>query len=277
MKAVYYIVDIDRRKLERTSAPMKKARTQHSAFEGFVVFILKAVITFTAVFLAMWLAGMIIINGRFNSNRSYSTEKSLTTSMDVHKLSVTVTPAPQPTITSAPEPSPIVTPEPEPTPILATGGEFVVCNALLASGCSEEIQWAAWQVCTVEYPDLVNYSTLLAQLYHESRWNPTAISTTNDYGVAQINIVNLQSLANRLGCTIDEVKFEPLWNIRAAMLVWSDNINNYSPTNLAGYLMRYNMGPGGASQHIANGTVSEYARCIIDEDIPMVRGLLDQG
>lgn len=280
MKTEFYIIDIDKRILEGGKSSRKSKQEEEWLTPGKVVLGVLFPFILLAVF---WCTEMVANIPSILHTMHRQQEISLATTinreneMKYHQTANSYTTEPTVGVqepTTAPTEAPVETVAP--THELASG-EFVVCQALVDVGCSEYIQRCAWEVTQYEYPGLVNYSLFLAQMYHESHWNPSAISSTDDYGIAQINICNLSNIANRLGCTVDEVKFDVRWNMRAAMEIWSDNINNYDRTNLAGYLMRYNMGPGGAAQCISSGTTTRYASGIINEDLPWIEGLLKEG
>lgn len=93
----------------------------------------------------------------------------------------------------------------------------------------------------------VPYALLLAIADTESRFDPDVISTTNDYGLMQINKCNHAWLL--------EIGIDPLThagNIEAGAYIISQHLKNYGETELA--LMAYNCGAGGAKKLWDAGT-----------------------
>ena len=81
----------------------------------------------------------------------------------------------------------------------------------------------------------VPYALALAVADQESRFDPDAVSGTNDYGLMQINKINFEWLRER---GIDPLTYEG--NIEAGVLILSKAINRYGDYGLA--LMAYNCG-----------------------------------
>lgn len=71
--------------------------------------------------------------------------------------------------------------------------EITYYNVPLSHGLQEYI----YELCAEEH---VPMSLIIAMIDHESRFNPEAISRTNDYGLMQINEVNHESLEERYRC-----------------------------------------------------------------------------
>lgn len=93
----------------------------------------------------------------------------------------------------------------------------------------------------------VPYALLLAIADTESKFDPDVISTTNDYGLMQINKCNHAWLL--------EIGIDPLTyagNIEAGAYIISQHLKNYGETELA--LMAYNCGAGGAKKLWDAGT-----------------------
>lgn len=105
---------------------------------------------------------------------------------------------------------------------------------------SEELQRYTYDLC-IEYKIVDHYPLILAVMGHESRYNETVISKTNDYGLMQINRGNHSWLSDKLGITNF---LSAKQNIRAGIYMLSTYLNKYSTVNEA--LMAYNMGEGGA-------------------------------
>lgn len=101
------------------------------------------------------------------------------------------------------------------------------------------------QACCEEYG--VPYALALAVADVESRFDPDAASSTNDYGLMQINKVNHGWLLEQ---GIDPMT--PEGNIEAGVLFLSDYLTAYGDPEMA--IMAYNCGPGGAQKLWAAGT-----------------------
>lgn len=101
------------------------------------------------------------------------------------------------------------------------------------------------QACCEEYG--VPYALALAVADVESRFDPDAASSTNDYGLMQINKVNHRWLLEQ---GIDPMT--PAGNIEAGVLFLSDYLTAYGDPELA--IMAYNCGPSGAQKLWASGT-----------------------
>lgn len=101
------------------------------------------------------------------------------------------------------------------------------------------------QACCEEYG--VPYALALAVADVESRFDPDAASSTNDYGLMQINKVNHGWLLEQ---GIDPMT--PAGNIEAGVLFLSDYLTAYGGPEMA--IMAYNCGPSGAQKLWASGT-----------------------
>ena len=114
----------------------------------------------------------------------------------------------------------------------------------------------AMQACCEEYG--VPYALALAVADVESRFDPDAASSTNDYGLMQINQVNHGWLL--------EQGIDPMTsagNIEAGVLFLSDYLTAYGDPELA--VMAYNCGPSGAQNLWAAGTYStDHSRKVMD-------------
>ena len=111
------------------------------------------------------------------------------------------------------------------------------------------------QDCGEEYG--VPYALLLAMADEESRFDPDAASSTNDYGLMQINQCN-HAWLREMG--IDPM--EPAGNIEAGAYIISQHLQNYEEPELA--LMDYNCGPSGAKKLWDAGTYeTEYSRKVM--------------
>lgn len=105
----------------------------------------------------------------------------------------------------------------------------------------------------------LDFTLVMALIQHESSFDPNVISSTNDYGYMQINLVNHQWLTETLGVT-DYT--DPYQNIRAGVFVLRKLFERYQDTNMV--LMAYNMGENGASSLWENGIFeTDYTQSIL--------------
>lgn len=102
------------------------------------------------------------------------------------------------------------------------------------------------------------FALALAVAEQESRFDPYAISSTNDYGIMQINKVNFEWLRKK--------GIEPLdhkGNIEAGVLMLSEAVKKHGDYGLA--LMAYNCGDAGAKRLWNKGIYStEYSRSTME-------------
>ena len=129
----------------------------------------------------------------------------------------------------------------EPEPIVAAEPE--IYNIPLA----DDLQLYTYNLCE-EYGITLHYPLVLAVMGHESRYDEKVISSTNDYGLMQINKVNHNWLREKLSITdfLDAKQ-----NIHAGVYMLSTYLTKYDTVNEA--LMAYNMGEGGARKQWAAG------------------------
>ena len=122
-----------------------------------------------------------------------------------------------------------------------------------------EYQDYLWAMCE-KYNVTDYYELFIAQMYHESSFNETVISSTNDYGIFQINKCNHDWLGNKLG---NHDFLDPYNCIEAGVYLMSTFLEKYNDVQKA--LVCYNMGEG----KVINGTYSsKYSRCVLsDKDL----------
>lgn len=155
--------------------------------------------------------------------------------------------------------TPQITPKAE-TPrfeFVADTPSITTCNLIVSEGntLSPELQKIMQEKCK-EYG--VPYALALALADQESRFDPDAVSGTNDYGLMQINKINFEWLRER---GIDPLTYEG--NIEAGVLILSKAINRYGDYGLA--LMAYNCGDTGAKRLWDAGTYStKYSREVLE-------------
>lgn len=150
---------------------------------------------------------------------------------------------PEPVLESTATPEASVAPSPTPTPspeAVLWRDDIVTDGNLL----DYDLQ-ITMQACCEKYG--VPYALALAVADVESRFDPTATSSTNDYGLMQINQVNHGWLLEQ---GIDPMT--PEGNIEAGVLFLSDYLTAYGDPEMA--IMAYNCGPGGAQKLWAAGT-----------------------
>lgn len=161
---------------------------------------------------------------------------------------------PEPVLESTATPEASVAPSPTPTPspeAVLWRDDIVTDGNLL----DYDLQMTM-QACCEKYG--VPYALALAVADVESRFDPTATSGTNDYGLMQINQVNHGWLLEQ---GIDPTT--PEGNIEAGVLFLSDYLTAYGDPELA--VMAYNCGPSGAQNLWAAGTYStDHSRKVMD-------------
>lgn len=109
-----------------------------------------------------------------------------------------------------------------------------------------EYQDYLWELCK-EYDVTEYYELFIAQMYHESSFEESIISKTNDYGLMQINQCNHSWLSEKLG---NGDFLDPYNNMEAGVLIMSGFLQKYSDVHKA--LVCYNKGESA----VINGTYS---------------------
>lgn len=113
-----------------------------------------------------------------------------------------------------------------------------------------------YEMC-VEYNVVEYYTLFIALMYHESRFDPNAISRTNDYGLMQINEGNHEWLSETLGVTDF---LDPYQSIRCGVFMLSSYLHKYDDVQKA--LVCYNKGEGA----VIDGTYStDYSQCVVSD------------
>ena len=113
---------------------------------------------------------------------------------------------------------------------------------------SHSLQDFIYEMCAEEH---VPMSLIIAMIDHESKFNPEAVSATNDYGLMQINEVNHDRLEEQYQYAD---MFNPYQNVFCGIKVIGSYIATYEDYTKA--LMAYNMGNYGAKKAWANGITS---------------------
>ena len=105
----------------------------------------------------------------------------------------------------------------------------------------------------------IDYTLVLAIISKESSFMPDGISSTNDYGLMQINACNHEWLTEELGIT-DFI--DPYENIKAGLFILRGLFEKYDSTSKV--LMAYNMGENGASKLWEQGIFeSNYSKDVL--------------
>lgn len=121
----------------------------------------------------------------------------------------------------------------------------------------DTLQQYTYDMCNM-YGIVDKYDIVLALMWRESDFKPDAISTTDDYGLMQINAVHFTT-------TFDVVNaLDPKANIEYGVCILSDLYARYIDDNMA--LMAYNMGCSRAAAMWEKGTyASTYSLDILDK------------
>lgn len=124
----------------------------------------------------------------------------------------------------------------------------------------KDLQEYTWQLCVyLEIPEC--YETCLAIMWQETHFDPTLVSNTDDYGLMQINEINIYALRDTLGIT-DIMAIDQ--NICSGVYLFALNYKQFG--NINDTLMAYNMGPTATRNCLANGTYSTaYSRSVISK------------
>jgi len=104
---------------------------------------------------------------------------------------------------------------------------------------SPELQEYTYYLCEAYYLD---FDFVMGMMYTESSFRTDIISSTNDYGLMQINACNHEMLRNKLGITDFTDAYQ---NIRAGVYILRGLFEKYD--DAARVCMAYNMGDYGAS------------------------------
>lgn len=155
-------------------------------------------------------------------------------------------------------PEHIVTEEPAP---LRENTLYYILDEGVRCDISTDLQDYVYNKC-VENNIESYYELILAQIYHESGWKSETISSTDDYGLMQINIQNHEWLSETLGITDF---LDPYQSIDAGTYLMSSYLLKYNDVQKA--LVCYNMGEGKVKDGIwqskySNGVVEDMDKLI---------------
>ena len=105
---------------------------------------------------------------------------------------------------------------------------------------------------------------VMALCWRESGYNPKLISSTNDYGLCQINKMNFRYFNKCLGRELDY--FNPADSLEACGYLLNSLVKKYGDDDWHYILMCYNMGEGGARKQVRRGVYStKYSRFIMNK------------
>lgn len=122
---------------------------------------------------------------------------------------------------------------------------------------SDSLQRYIYEICADEG---VPVTLALAMIEHESGFNPEVISSTDDYGLMQINAINHEWLEEKYRVADF---LNPYQNAFCGITIIGSYIEKYGDYGKA--LMAYNMGDYGAQKAWENGvTSSSYSTTILD-------------
>lgn len=125
---------------------------------------------------------------------------------------------------------------------------------------SQELQLYTYTKCA-DLGIAEDYELVLAMMWQESNYRPNLISSTNDYGLMQINKCNHGWLSEELGITDF---LDPYQSIDAGTHIIASLLIKYKDPHKA--LMAYNYGEGGARSHWNRGTyTSSYSREVAEK------------
>lgn len=119
--------------------------------------------------------------------------------------------------------------------LVSKDNDFVPIDCAL----SEDLQEYTYYLCQAYY---IDFDFAMALMFTESSFDSDVISSTNDYGLMQINACNFTELEDKLG--ISDIK-EPCQNIRAGLYILRGLFEKYDDT--AKVCMAYNLGEYGAA------------------------------
>ena len=122
---------------------------------------------------------------------------------------------------------------------------------------SHSLQRYIYEICADEG---VPVSLVMAMIEHESRFNPEVVSSTDDYGLMQINEINHVWLEEDYRCAD---MLNPYQNVFCGVKIISKYVEEYEDYGKA--LMAYNMGDYGARTAWENGIEStNYSTSILE-------------
>lgn len=123
---------------------------------------------------------------------------------------------------------------------------------------SDSLQRYIYEICADEN---VPITLVMAMIEHESRFNPEVVSSTDDYGLMQINEVNHEWLEEDFRCAD---MLNPYQNVFCGIKIIAKYIEKYEG-DYGKALMAYNMGDYGARKAWQNGvTITKYSTSVLE-------------
>lgn len=114
---------------------------------------------------------------------------------------------------------------------------------------SDSLQRYIYEICADEG---VPVTLVMAMIENESDFNPESVSSTDDYGLMQINAVNHERLEEQYRCAD---MMNPYQNVFCGVTIIGSYIERYEG-DYTKALMAYNMGNYGAQKAWSNGITS---------------------
>ena len=160
----------------------------------------------------------------------------------------------------------LTTPPPETITVTKTVEVPVNSNVLVDTAdvflfdvpLSDSLQRYIYEICADEN---VPITLVMAMIEHESRFNPEVVSSTDDYGLMQINEVNHEWLEEDFRCAD---MLNPYQNVFCGIKIIAKYIEKYEG-DYGKALMAYNMGDYGARKAWQNGvTITKYSTSVLE-------------
>ena len=134
------------------------------------------------------------------------------------------------------------------------GADFQPIDCSLAVELQEFIYY-------LSYGYNIDFNFVMAVIEHESDYRADIISSTNDYGLMQINKCNHEWLSEALGITNF---LDPYQNVMAGVYMLHNLFEKYEDAQMV--LMAYNMGETGAKRLWDKGIYeTKYSRAILQK------------
>lgn len=114
---------------------------------------------------------------------------------------------------------------------------------------SHSLQEYIYEICAEEN---VPVTLAMAMIEHESGFNPEVVSSTDDYGLMQINVINHEQLEEQYRCAD---MTDPYQNVFCGIKIIGSYIEKYEG-DISKALMAYNMGDYGAVKAWEEGITS---------------------
>lgn len=185
------------------------------------------------------------------ATKTYASEELLVYPSPIKVTSTDSIQTPEQTATPTPTPTPTQTQ----TPIKKQKKEKTPPD--LNIPLDYDIQIYIYKQC--QYDDDL-YCFIMALIKQESGFDEKEVSSTNDYGLMQINACNHDSLQDKYG---KKNFLDPYDNVYCGIRIIKGYLKEYEYKNLA--LMAYNMGEGGARRLWKKGIYSsEYSRKVTE-------------